>query len=816
MKKAYFSGAILALAMILSLGIGTASASTLITASAATNITQTSATLGGSFTTGGTTPTDIKFEYGTTGSFNNATPIVTTTATSGIITPVTITGLTPGTDYNFRIMGVNADGPSFSAVVSFTTLNYHLATIITSAPTAITSTSATLNGSFTGDQNTQTWFEYANNASMYGSSTTNAITQSGVKGFLSQTVSGLQPNTTYWFRAVAQTNEGTSYGQPTLSFTTTSATSGGTCAINSFIPSAYTVTQGNSVTFTWNTTNCTSTSIDQGFGTVSPASSGSATTGPLNTLGAMTFTLSATNGTTSDSKPVTIVVSSTGGGGTSCVINSFTASQSTVNQGSSVTLYWNTTSGCTSETLTQNTGSNIGNVTGLTSTTTAALNYSTTFTLSASNGSGNLANPMTVVVLVTPNGGGGSGYGYCSISSFSASPTSISSGQTATLYWTTNGCSSATLNSTNGYTQYEPANNTYGIATGPLSGTTTFTLTANGGSASSSPATTTVYVINSPYPYSYNCGYGSTDPSCTSQYAGDFITTTATNVGTTTARLNGLVVNTNVPFVSYFEYGTTNGLGQTTVFQNLSPVQSFNYFDTISVSPNTTYFYRAVGQINGTVIRGNIVSFTTPSDTSNPVVYAGGSSIGYDSPNNGGASSTTPVSAVTLNITNKNDKVMVGDTVEYTVAWANNTSKKLSNVMLSIILPQGFTVQQTTRGAILNPTTVTVNLDTLAPRASDSMFIQATVQPNVNTTQTLVTNGTLSYTLSSGVSDSAVGYVINHASSQTIFAGFALGSGFFPTTIFGWMITVLIILALILVARRIAKAKSGGHGGGHH
>ena len=85
---------------------------------------------------------------------------------------------------------------------------------------------------------------------------------------------------------------------------------------------------------------------------------------------------------------------------------------------------------------------------------------------------------------------------------------------------------------------------------------------------------------------------------------------------------------------------------------------------------------------------------------------------------------------------------------------------------------------------------------------------------NTPTGETLVTNATLAYTLPDGTHDSAVGYVINHAGVENVLAGFALGSGFFPSTIFGWLITVIIILTLILIARRIAKQKKAAHGHG--
>jgi len=382
------------------------------------------------------------------------------------------------------------------------------------------------------------------------------------------------------------------------------------------------------------------------------------------------------------------------------------------------------------------------------------------------------------------------------------------------------------------------------FSTGTLSGTTTFTLFANGNGTSTN-RTVTVYVSGGPYTYAYQCSDGidndgngladySSDPGCSSPYDNDesgaygsssisVISTIATNVSSSTARLNGIVQNAQAGFAAYFEYGTTPSLGQSSVFQNLAPVTSINVYDTIAVQPNTTYYYRAATEIGTTIVRGSIVSFKTPAAGAIPVSYIGGntSNQGTDSASGSTAGqSSTPAkpSAVTVTVTNKSDKVLIGDTVENTITYANGTGKTLGSAVLTIILPEGFAIKQSTQGTVLNPTTISVQLGSIAPGASGSIFVEDTVGPNTPRNETLVTNATLAYILPSGVRDSAVGYVINHASAENVLAGFALGSGFFPSTIFGWLITVIIILTIILIARRISKAKRAehahaGHGG---
>ena len=413
----------------------------------------------------------------------------------------------------------------------------------------------------------------------------------------------------------------------------------------------------------------------------------------------------------------------------------------------------------------------------------------------------------------------------CVINSFNASPTTIVSGESATLYWTTSGCSTVTLSGGSLYGSYAPL--TGSMSTGPINGTTLFTLSANGMSGATS-ASTTISATNSQYPYSYTCAYGSTDPSCSSAYAGKFITAPATNIGATSTRLNGLVLNTLDTFSVYFEYGTDpSNLNHATYFQSLGDVTTFAVTQDLKTTPNTTYYYRLVAQISGgPTIRGDILSFTTLGADS--VSYVADTTTGSGTSTSGSntatgsttTTATTPTaSGIQVTVTNQGDKVAVGDIAEYTVTYTNGTAKTLKDAVLTIVMPQGFVLKQTTQGTMLNSSTVSLTLGTLAPQQTGSVYVQATVGPNTMLGTTLVTNATLNYTLPNGTHDSAVGYVLNHATASGQFAGFALGTGFFPSTIFGWFITIIIILVIILIARRITKekeaAKHGGHGHGH-
>ena len=90
----------------------------------------------------------------------------------------------------------------------------------------------------------------------------------------------------------------------------------------------------------------------------------------------------------------------------------------------------------------------------------------------------------------------------------------------------------------------------------------------------------------------------------------------ATSIATNSATLNGTIAG-NGPFGGWFEYGTTTALG------TRSEVQVFGEAATgatltqtlRNLRANTTYYFRAVGYHSGGSVLGDILSFTTPSET---------------------------------------------------------------------------------------------------------------------------------------------------------------------------------------------------------
>jgi|GEM_PF-1320349 len=149
---------------------------------------------------------------------------------------------------------------------------------------------------------------------------------------------------------------------------------------------------GSPITLNFSAPGATSLSIDQEVGPVT----GTSTTVTPTTAGLKTYTLTATNGVGSASAFVTVNVLPVSPVATAPTINSFTAANSTIGQGSPVTLTWSVT-GATSLSIDHG----VGNVTGQSVNVTPSSLGSNTYTLTATNATGNTTAQVTVMTSAT-------------------------------------------------------------------------------------------------------------------------------------------------------------------------------------------------------------------------------------------------------------------------------------------------------------------------------------------------------------------------------------------------------------------------------
>ena len=577
-------------------------------------------------------------------------------------------------------------------------------------------------------------------------------------------------------------------GDVVASFIVGGATNNTTsCVITSFMPNPSTVTSGSSSTLSWNTTGCTTVSVttggevDTAVQILSTQISGTATTGPV--YGTKTYTISA-SGPSNTATPQVVIVTTTNNNNNNCSITGFGASPSSVAYGASTYLTWSTT-GCTSVALSG------GNVYGTQAVSggvsTGALYNTTTYILNAYGPNG-AATSQSISVFVNGNNNNNNS---CVISNIYASPSSVAYGSGTTLYWSNLNGGAVTITGGNISSSYQYGSSMY---TGAIYSTTTFTVTpvncTGGGYAQGQSVT--VYVNGN-----NNQQTGSVTP----------ITTLATNVSAYSARLNGLISGTSYASVNaYFEYGTDQNLGLQTTQQLVTAGTMTNYFDTISTSPNTTYFYRAAIVVNGTIYRGSIISFTTPALTSN-----GGGTVYVNTNTSTGVSYGVGAGSafLSLSMTDQFQGIAPGDMIIYTINYKNITAKPLTNAVLNVILPAGVTFRQSTQGMLTTNNTVVANLGTINSLQEGTVTIQAMVDNTVTPGSTLVATTTIAFTTPSGAQDSAVAYAVNTVTQRNYLTGLALfGYGFFPSTLLGWIILLAIIILLVLLARHLTARRA--------
>ncbi|MBS2023118.1 MAG: hypothetical protein JST92_11945 [Deltaproteobacteria bacterium] len=159
----------------------------------------------------------------------------------------------------------------------------------------------------------------------------------------------------------------------------------GAPVINSFTASPTTISLGNSATLSWDVSNATALSINNGPGIVTGKTSVSVT--PTQTT---QYTLSATGPGGSSSAKVTVIVTAAQ---PKAVINLFTANPPSISAGNSSTLSWNVTNATA---LSIDNG--VGTITGTTGTINVTPSATTTYTLSATGLGGNDSATATVTV----------------------------------------------------------------------------------------------------------------------------------------------------------------------------------------------------------------------------------------------------------------------------------------------------------------------------------------------------------------------------------------------------------------------------------
>ena len=186
-----------------------------------TGITSTSATLVADVTDhGGETASEVGFYYSLEETVDIETAVKVTKNYAGSAFSTTLSGLSIFTTYYVKAYAVNSAGVAYSKVTEFKTLA-DVPVVTTVGASEVNSGGALLSGTVDTDNGariTERGFVWMQGD---GTPTTDShrLEASGTTGDYTATLSGLEPNKTYSFRAYAINEKGTAYGE-VKSFTT--------------------------------------------------------------------------------------------------------------------------------------------------------------------------------------------------------------------------------------------------------------------------------------------------------------------------------------------------------------------------------------------------------------------------------------------------------------------------------------------------------------------------------------------------------------------------------------------------------------------
>ncbi|MEK7148511.1 MAG: hypothetical protein AAB770_01195 [Patescibacteria group bacterium] len=281
----------------------------------------------------------------------------------------------------------------------------------------------------------------------------------------------------------------------------------------------------------------------------------------------------------------------------------------------------------------------------------------------------------------------------------------------------------------------------------------------------------------------------------------------ATELTGTTAKLNGLVFTSgNLSSSAWFEWGVTSSLGNTTQTINVGALPVVKHSDFITGLTNgQTYYYRVVAENSYGKSYGGVNTFVSETNTYvvtpppvRPVVLRPTTTVI--------TRGSSAQSLASLSIEGGAEMIGSGEKRTYRVTWKNDSTQPLKNVVLRVTFPQSMNVDSATKGSFSSSdNSVIVDLKTLAPKEEGDTFIFATSGRGLKPGELLVVTANMVYTGINGVQGDAIAYVTHRAeAAQNAIGANIFGAGdFVPTTLFGWILLMILVLVLVLLGNHL-------------
>ncbi len=182
----------------------------LVTTSSAAAATSSSATLRGTVDPAGSTAS-YHFDYGPTIAYGATTPDTTIDTAQSVAAD--IAGLVPATVYHFRLVATSAGGTTVGRDLSFKTAALPVPSVLTRAATGVGLAGATLNGSVNPQGYATTYhFEWGPSTALGQTTPETSLDAGTASEYVAAQITGLSPNTRYWFRVVGTSANGSKAG----------------------------------------------------------------------------------------------------------------------------------------------------------------------------------------------------------------------------------------------------------------------------------------------------------------------------------------------------------------------------------------------------------------------------------------------------------------------------------------------------------------------------------------------------------------------------------------------------------------------------
>jgi uncharacterized protein (TIGR02145 family) len=190
-----------------------------ITTTAISSITSTTANSGGTITSDGGTPVTARGVCWSTSNNPTTANNKTDNGTGSGSFISNITGLSPGTLYYVRAYATSSAGTAYGTEQSFTTI-VELPAVTTADVNSITSTTAASGGNITSNGGAAVTVRgVCWNTSPYPTTANSKTNDGSGTGAYTSSITGLKPGTLYYLRAYGTNSAGTGYGNE-ISFTT--------------------------------------------------------------------------------------------------------------------------------------------------------------------------------------------------------------------------------------------------------------------------------------------------------------------------------------------------------------------------------------------------------------------------------------------------------------------------------------------------------------------------------------------------------------------------------------------------------------------